>query len=674
MNELVNDKQTHQELKRDPTPALQRKVNNKLLTLNKLNAIDTRRYYRLRCSVPQAPKLYGVPKLHKPNTPMRPIVSHCGSPTYQLSKYLTTILQPLTNESQHKVQSTKDFIDTIKKVQIPDDYKVVSFDVKSLFTSIPLQLALDCTETAITNSTRKLPLPNDDIMDLLKLCLTCSFFQYNGKHYKQLHGTAMGSPVSGVVAEIVMQNIEQQALATYKETLPLWLRYVDDTFTAVHKDEIDFLHEHLNKQNTYIQFTREIEENGKIPFLDCLASRDNNKIRTTIYRKPTNSDRLLDQCSYHPTCHKATAVRTLTRRAHLVCDSPKSLSSEAKHLHDVFHMNNYNQDFISRNYYRDNGPNSTNTRPTTVTIATVPYIKGTSETIARILQPHGMRVAHKPITTFRQLLTNVKDKVEPKNRQGAVYKIKCCDCPATYVGETGRNLNTRLTEHRRATKNGDNKNNIAEHNLQTDHRIDWDSAECISFSTDYYQRLTLESWFTNLERTPLNRCQQLPGPYKRLINDKQTEITKKAAKRIYFLLQLKRAGVSKDDLLTFYKSCIRSVLDYAVPVFHTSLPRYLMSDLERIQKRVLSIIIPGEGYYKALENVNLVPLEKHHDDICSSLFEAILKDESHRLRKRLPPVVTQNYNLRKARNFNVITKTKRTRNSFINFHASSSYA
>ena len=68
-----------------------------LLTLNKLNAIDTRRYYRLRCSVPQAPKLYGVPKLHKPNTPMRPIVSHCGSPTYQLSKYLTTILQPLTN-------------------------------------------------------------------------------------------------------------------------------------------------------------------------------------------------------------------------------------------------------------------------------------------------------------------------------------------------------------------------------------------------------------------------------------------------------------------------------------------------------------------------------------------------------------------------------------------------
>ena len=112
---------------------------------------------------------------------MRPIVSFCGSPTYELSKYLTTILKPLKNESRHKLQSTETFIDAIKTVQIPDDYKLVSFDVKSLFTSIPLQLALDCTATAIKNSTTKLPLPTDDLMDLLNLCLTSTYFQYNGK-------------------------------------------------------------------------------------------------------------------------------------------------------------------------------------------------------------------------------------------------------------------------------------------------------------------------------------------------------------------------------------------------------------------------------------------------------------------------------------------------------------
>ena len=102
---------------------------------------------------------------------------------------------------------------------------------------------------------------------------------------------------------------------------------------------------------------------------------------------------------------------------------------------------------------------------------------------------------HKPITTLRQLLTKVKDKDEPNRRQGAVYKIKCCDCQATYIGETSRNLNVRLIEHKRATRNGDINNHIAEHHLQTNHRIDWDSAKCITYSTNYYQRLNLESWF-----------------------------------------------------------------------------------------------------------------------------------------------------------------------------------
>ena len=143
-----------------------------------------------------------------------------------MSKYSTNVLKPLTDESRQKLQSTENFIDAIKKIQIPDDHKLVSFDVKSLFTSIPLQLALDCTENAIKNSTEKglnpgviskvglgknstveLPLPTDVIMDLHNLCLTSTYFQYNGKHYKQLHGTSMGSPVSVVVAEIVMQNI-----------------------------------------------------------------------------------------------------------------------------------------------------------------------------------------------------------------------------------------------------------------------------------------------------------------------------------------------------------------------------------------------------------------------------------------------------------------------------------
>ena len=69
--------------------------------------------------------------------------------------------------------------------------------------------------------------------------------------------------------------------------------------------------------------------------------------------------------------------------------------------------------------------------------------------------------------TLRRLLTNVKDKDEPEHKPGAVYKIKCSDCQVTYIDETGRNLTTRLNEHKRATKKGALNNNIAEHHLKT---------------------------------------------------------------------------------------------------------------------------------------------------------------------------------------------------------------
>ena len=153
------------------------------------------------------------------------------------------------------------------------------------------------------------------------------------------------------------------------------------------------------------------------------------------------------------------------------------------------------------------------------------YIKGTSEIITRILQPYNIRVAHRPITTLRKLLTNVKDKDQPKDRQGTVYKIKCCYCQPIYIGETGRNLNTWLTEHRRAMRNGDINNSIPEHHLQTNHRIDWDAAACVTYSTNYYIWIVLESWFTKLQQRPINRCLQLPAPYIWLINNINRQTT-----------------------------------------------------------------------------------------------------------------------------------------------------
>ena len=104
---------------------------------------------------------------------------------------------------------------------------------------------------------------------------------------------------------------------------------------------------------------------------------------------------------------------------------------------------NYDTDFVRRNTHSNTTADSntqTDVNSGPVTTATLPYIRGTSETTARILQPYNIRVAQKPITTLRLLLTNVNDKDKLEDRQGAVYKVKCYDCQAIYIGGTGEKV------------------------------------------------------------------------------------------------------------------------------------------------------------------------------------------------------------------------------------------
>ena len=124
-------------------------------------------------------------------------------------------------------------------------------------------------------------------------------------------------------------------------------------------------------------------------------SRDDNSLWTTVYKKPTHTDKLLDESSYKPTSHKATTIRTLTRRAQLVCNTTDSLSDENKYLDRVFSKNNYNEDFIQRDTHRLTTTTEANNNATLTITVIIPYIKGISENISLILQPFNIRVAYK---------------------------------------------------------------------------------------------------------------------------------------------------------------------------------------------------------------------------------------------------------------------------------------
>ena len=146
-------------------------------------------------------------------------------------------------------------------------------------------------------------------------------------------------------------------------------------------------------------------------------------------------------------------------------------------------------------------------------------------------------------------------------------------------------------------------------------------------------------------------------------------VTSKASKRLYLLRQLKRADVGNVDLVNFYCSCIRSVLEYACQLFHSALPQYLVKDIEGIQKRAMRIIYPDMTYNDALINAGISTLQNRREKLSCKLFDNIVSMDDHKLIKLLPPR-TANRDLHKDRTFEVpISNTNRFEDSFIIHYA-----
>ena len=147
-------------------------------------------------------------------------------------------------------------------------------------------------------------------------------------------------------------------------------------------------------------------------------------------------------------------------------------------------------------------------------------------------------------------------------------------------------------------------------------------------------------------------------------------ICKKTTTRLYFLKQLKRAKVNPKDMLLFYTTCIRPVLEYACPVFHNALPQYLSNNLERLQKRALRIIYPDLSYAEALVAAGITSLYERRQVLSETLFDQIMEDPSHKLHDLLPPRNESTYCTRSRGYFELpICKTHRFRKTFIMNHS-----
>ena len=520
VQQMLNDQRTYKVLDKDPTQRTERKLNEKLANLKRENKISDSLYKRLRSSDGLPPRFYGLPKIHKPGFPLRPIVSFIDSPTYMLSKHLAQILSPMMGNTDFTVKNSVEFCEQMKNVSLKEDEELVSFDVVSLFTSIPVKLAIQVAKDLLSNDDTlqdRTTIPVDDIVDLLDFCLSTTNFKYNNNHYQQIFGTAMGSPVSAVMANLVMEDLEKRALSTSLSQPCFWKRYVDDVCAAVKSNLVLTLQNHLNNIEPSIQFTVERETERKISFLDVTVCRqDDGQLSTKVYRKPTHTERYLSFDSHHPVAHKKAVIKSLTDRAKTIPSSVDQQSKEMKHVIAALSANGYPKRFvIDASKPKRPSPQTPATAPDDKRgFCILPYVKGTTEPIKRILNNYNIKVALKPHHTIGNLFPKPKDPVPKDQTRGAIYSIPCEVCDKSYIGETKRKFSTRLKEHQKAVeKKHSHKSALAEHCLHSGHTISWESAKILRTSTNWRNRRILEAWEINTCRNPLNRDDGMHLPH-----------------------------------------------------------------------------------------------------------------------------------------------------------------
>jgi hypothetical protein len=335
----------------------------------------------------------------------------------------------------------------------------------------------------------------DTIMEMVSVCVNNTYFQFGGDFYKQVKGMAMGSPLSPVLCNIYLEYLEQKAIESFEPKPRVFLRYVDDIYLEWQQDTrpVEELLQHFNNQCEETKFTIEKEENDCLPFLDVRVKRKNNKIVTEVYRKPTDSGLILQYDSNHPLTVKKGLVNTLLHRATTHCSNVSIYNDEIKKVEAILLENKYPLKLIqSIKKARDSKKDIKREEKKPQATIKLPYIPSLSEKIKRIGSKHNIRMVSSSQDTLRSHLVKFKPKAKVMKKE-LIYKIPC-ECSKSYIGETGRTLEVRLSEHKRSLKKGDPElSKLCEHHFYTGHRFLWEQAKVIGQEKNWRARKVHEA-------------------------------------------------------------------------------------------------------------------------------------------------------------------------------------
>ena len=329
---------------------------------------------------PKHSNLYGLPKIHKskiiqdaistsPQSQMieincpddltfRPIVAGPLCPTHRLSNFLHLIFSSLTNLVPSFIKDTTSFLRKLPQTLNTPSY-LCTMDIVSLYSNIPHDLGI----TAITYWINMLPqsharFPPEFILTCLEIVLKNNIFCFNNLFYKQVKGTAMGTKCAPYYATLTLGYLEKVVIAPIIESrlgtpvkdyfLSNFIRYLDDCFIIWPKSFPPFqdFFTILNQAHPSITYTTDFSEK-EIPFLDVLVQiKENNRISTDIYEKPTDSHNYIHFHSSHPPHIKRNIPYTLSRRISTIVNDPLTRQHRLNEMKSILLSKQYPRQLV----------------------------------------------------------------------------------------------------------------------------------------------------------------------------------------------------------------------------------------------------------------------------------------------------------------------------------------
>ena len=296
IHDILSDNDTYRLINKDLTNKLTTGIRSLLTCWKSKGFIDQYVYKKkLYISDWDLPRSYGLPKIHKEGIPLRMIVSCINSPLYNLAVFLKEIIDKSLNNKKNfgYIKNSFELVKKINGLPLRDGYRMVSFDISSMYFNIPNDLALRSVLGRWNLIEKNTSIPFQEFKRAISIILNSTFFKFNDEFYEQIIGLPMGSPLSPILADLVIQDLENDIFNTLTTHIFFYFRYVDIVLAA----PINLITNILDSFNTYhdrIKFTVDYGNDKSINFLDVKLLIDNDRIIFDLYKKPTNSDRFLN--------------------------------------------------------------------------------------------------------------------------------------------------------------------------------------------------------------------------------------------------------------------------------------------------------------------------------------------------------------------------------------------